>query len=280
MKEPTEGPLVLNLHEILRKRLPKKVNRFVPGFLITGLEKLIRQEELNEILRVTWPRRGSEFSKKVLEHLDICVEVKGLENLEEGKRYMFAGNHPLGGLDGIALIAVLGDKYGNDGIRFLVNDMLMNVEPLRDVFLPINKFGAQGRDAAKAINDALASDKQIFQFPAGLVSRLHDDGSIKDLEWQKAFVAKAIEYDRDIVPVKFEGLNTRKFYKTARLRKKLGLKFNLEQVLLPSEVCKAKGNRFRILIGKPVAIEELRQSGKTPKQLASELKEMVYALSF
>lgn len=223
-----DGPLVIDLHSILRKRLPKKISRFIPGFVISGLARLIRQEELNEILRVTYPSRGSEFSRKVLKHLDIKLTVDGLENLPSDIRFMFASNHPLGGLDGIALIAVLGEKYGDENIRFLVNDMLMNVEPLRDVFLPINKFGKQGREASLLISEALNSDKQILQFPAGLCSRLHSNGEISDLEWQKSFVAKAIETKRDIVPLYFEGRNTKKFYRTARLRKRLGLKFNIE----------------------------------------------------
>lgn len=273
-----KGPLVLNLHEILRSRLPKKVSRLVPGFMITGLEKVIHQDDLNEILRVTYPSRGSEFSEKVLRHLDITVEAEGLDSLPEGRRYMFASNHPLGGLDGIALIALLGQKYGDEGVRFMVNDMLMNVEPLRDVFLPVNKFGSQGREAVEAINDALASDKQVLQFPAGLVSRLQKGGKIEDLEWQKAFVAKAIEYDRDIVPVKFEALNSRKFYKIASLRKRLGLKVNIEQALLPGEVCKSRGKSFRIKFGNPISIESLKASGKTPRAIAAEIRSLVYSL--
>lgn len=274
-----DGPLVIDLHSILRKRLPKKISRFIPGFVISGLARLIRQEELNEILRVTYPSRGSEFSRKVLKHLDIKLTVDGLENLPSDIRFMFASNHPLGGLDGIALIAVLGEKYGDENIRFLVNDMLMNVEPLRDVFLPINKFGKQGREASLLISEALNSDKQILQFPAGLCSRLHSNGEISDLEWQKSFVAKAIETKRDIVPLYFEGRNTKKFYRTARLRKRLGLKFNIEQILLPSEVCKAKGNNFRIVFGKPISWQDLKGSGKSAKVMASEIRDIVYSLA-
>lgn len=277
-KQKEEGPLVLNLHQILRGRLPKKINRLVPGFVISWLEKLIRQEELNEILRVTYPHRGSKFSAKVLEHLDINLEIEGFDKLPEDTRFMFASNHPLGGLDGIALISVLGGRYGDENVKFLVNDMLMNVEPLKDVFLPINKFGALGRDAAIAINTALASDGQILQFPAGLCSRLHDDGKIADLEWQKAFVAKAIEYKRDIVPVFFQGFNSRKFYRTARWRKKLGLKFNIEQILLPSEVCKARGNNYKVIFGAPISWKELKDSGLSPKELAARLRSHVYQL--
>lgn len=273
-----DKPLEINLHTILRNRLPKKARRMVPGFLITGLEKLIHQDELNDMLRVTYPARGSEFARKILEYLDISVEVKGLENLDSHERLMFASNHPLGGLDGIALIAVLGERFGDDNVRFLVNDMLMNVEPLSGVFLPVNKYGSQGRGAALAIREALASDMHILQFPAGLVSRLHPDGSIADLDWQKSFVAKAIEFKRDVVPVKFEGINSMKFYRTARLRKKLGLKVNIEQALLPGEVCKSRGKKFRIIFGKPISWEKLKAREQTPLELAAALRKMVYTL--
>lgn len=273
-----DKPLEINLHTILRSRLPKKARRMVPGFLITGLEKLIHQDELNDMLRVTYPARGSEFARKILEYLDISVEVKGLENLDSHERLMFASNHPLGGLDGIALIAVLGERFGDDNVRFLVNDMLMNVEPLSGVFLPVNKYGSQGRGAALAIREALASDMHILQFPAGLVSRLHPDGSIADLDWQKSFVAKAIEFKRDVVPVKFEGINSMKFYRTARLRKKLGLKVNIEQALLPGEVCKSRGKKFRIIFGRPISWEKLKAREQTPLELAAALRKMVYTL--
>lgn len=273
-----DGPLGINLHKILRERMPRKVSRLVPGFLISGLERLIHQNELNEMLRMGYPLRGSAFASKVLDYLDLIVEVEGLDKIPLGKRVMFASNHPLGGLDGIALIAVLGKRYGDNGVRFLVNDMLMNVEPLSDVFLPVNKYGSQGRSAAVAINEALASDMQILQFPAGLVSRLHDDGSISDLEWQKAFVAKAMEHDRDIVPVRFVAQNTMRFYRTARWRKKLGLKVNIEQALLPGELCRARGKRFKIIFGNPISVAELKKKGGTPKKLAAEIRDAVYKL--
>lgn len=272
-----DKPIEIDLHGILRSRLPRNVGRIVPGFLISGLERLIRQKELNEMLRAAFPARGSAFARKILEHLGVTVEVKGLENLEGHRRLMFASNHPLGGLDGIALIAVLGERYGDDGIRFLVNDMLMNVEPLRDMFIPVNKYGRQGRDRTRAINEALESEMHILQFPAGLVSRLQPDGTISDLEWQKSFVAKSIESRRDVVPVKFEGMNSMTFYRTAKWRKKLGLKVNVEQALLPGELCKAGGKRFRIIFGKPISWEKLKAREENPRNLAAALRKMAYS---
>ena len=270
--------LQLDIKSILRERIPNNKRKWIPSFFISAVEKLIRQEELNEILRATLPSEGSEFSRRVLDYLDIKVDVTGLDHLKEGERYMFASNHPLGGLDGMALITVLGRKYGDDNIRFLVNDMLMNVLPLKNIFLPVNKFGKQGRENTKIINEKMESGCQIFQFPAGLCSRLQDNGEISDLEWQKSFVAKAIEYKRDVVPVYFDGKNSNKFYKIARWRKKLGIGFNLEQILLPSELCKARGSQYRIIFGSPIRWQDLESLGKNYKEIAQTIRDFSYSL--
>lgn len=274
-----EQPLRIDLQEIVRKRVPKSKRRFLPRFLIRGVEKLVHQDELNDILQTTYPKTGYAFARGALEYLDISVDVKGLENIPSKGRFIFASNHPLGGLDGIALISILGEIYGDDNLRLPVNDMLMNVRPLRGVFIPINKFGRQGREAARQLNDTYASDAQIVFFPAGLVSRLQPGGEIADLEWQKAFVAKAIEYGRDIIPVHFSGHNTRLFYRVARLRKRLKLKFNFEQILLPSEVCKARGSKFTVTFGQPISVETLKNSKSSYKELAAEIRKKSYSLT-
>lgn len=268
--------LQLDLDAILRKRLGKRKARRLPRFATRMLERIIHQDELNAMLRMGWPKRGSAFCRSVLSYLNNTVEVEGLDKLDKNRRYLFASNHPLGGLDGITLIMVLGEYFGDENIAFLVNDMLMNVEPLSDVFLPINKYGNQGREAAREINATYASDKQMLIFPAGLVSRLHDDGKIRDLEWQKAFVAKAMEYDRDIVLVKFEGLNRRRFYRLARWRKKLGIKVNIEQATLPAEVCASRDKHYRIRFYDPIPAASLRASGLSPRQLAARLRSRLY----
>lgn len=271
------GPMEINLRKILRGRMSGTMRALVPGALISGLEKIIHQEDLNAMLRAGYPNRGSGFATKVLEHLGITVTLKGLDKLPGG-RFMFASNHPLGGLDGIALISVLGQKYGDENVRFLVNDLLMNVEPLAGVFLPVNKYGSQGRSAAVAINEALAGDGQVLQFPAGLVSRLQPDGTIADLEWHKAFVTKAIEYDRDIVPVRFVAKNRDRFYRMAYWRKKLGVKINLEQAMLPAELCASRGAHFEIRFGAPLSIEKLKSERRPPKTIAAQIRERVYTL--
>lgn len=268
----------IDLNAIIRSRLSRKANFWIPTWMIRILERIVRQNELNGILERTYPAKGVAFASAALKDLNITISTCGMENIPSAGRYIFASNHPLGGLDGIALIKVLGEKYGEGNILFPVNDMLLNVKPLDNVFVGINKYGHMGRRASTALNDAYASDAQVLFFPAGLVSRKGKDGEIRDLEWKKGFVAKAIEHGRGIIPLKFEGLNSGRFYNIARLRKRLGLKINIEQALLPSELCRSKGTAYTIKFGKPISHSELAASGKPTTEIAATIREMVYSL--
>ena len=271
--------LQIDLTGIIRNRVKGWKGKLIPGFLLRSLEKVIHQEELNELLRVTHPKTGSDFAAALYDTMHLRIEVDGLDNLPAAGRFIFASNHPLGGLDGIGIVKVLGGIYGDDRIRVLVNDLLMHVAPLRTVFLPINKYGAQGRRAAADINKAYGSDKQIVVFPAGLVSRLDTDGIVRDLEWQKSFVQKAIQYKRDIIPVRFDGLNRPRFYRTAGWRKRLGLKVNIEQAMLPAELCAAHDKTFRLTFLPPVSharLKQMTEAGKSPAAIAEALRRMLY----
>lgn len=269
--------LQLNLTEIIRTRAGRK-GRYIPRFLLRGLERIIRQDELNEMLRIGHPSTGSEFSSKILSHLDITVDVTGLDSLvSTGEHFIFASNHPLGGLDGIALVAVLGKAYGDENIGVMVNDLLMNVTPLADVFIPVNKYGSGGaRESSRRLKEALDSGRQIVMFPAGLVSRLHPGGEIRDLPWKKSFVSKALESKRKIVPVKFEALNSKSFYRTAKWRKRLGVKVNIEQALLPGELCKSRHKNFNIKFFEPIDPAAMVESGKSVNDIINVVYSTVY----
>ena len=203
----SEEKLHIDLDELLHTKVPK-YRRYIPGFVVRWLERIICQRELNELLDSTAGTRNEEFAEAAMSYIGATVTARGLEKFapDDSHRYIFASNHPLGGLDGIALIALLGRHYGGK-VRCVVNDMLMQVKPLAGVFLPANKHGRQTEAAVKAINDAMAGDCQMLYFPAGLCSRRQPDGSIADVEWRKSFVTKSIEYHRGVVPVCFSGRN-------------------------------------------------------------------------
>ena len=263
-------PMRIDVDKVLRDRLPKHY-KYIPRFAVRWLERTICQNQLNAILVKMAGKNSVDAATAALDEMNITVEATGLEHLPNG-RFMFVSNHPLGGLDGLALISLLCNRYDKK-IKFMVNDLLMAVEPLRGVFLPVNKYGKQSRDAAAQIEEALQGDNQFITFPAGLCSRMQPDGTIADLPWQKAAVAHAINHHRDIVPVYFDAQNSRFFYRFAKWRKKLGIKFNIELIFLPKEMIKKCGSTLQVIIGEPLPWSSL--DAAHPKQEAARLRELV-----
>lgn len=271
------SPLIqIDLWHLLQAWLGRK-GKLIPHFAIRPFERLIRQREMNEVLSKLYPRRGEEFCKGVLRELDIELSIDHEERMPGNPRAIFVCNHPLGGIDGMCVISFLHMHYGLP-VRVVVNDLLTAVDPLRDIFLPVNKFGAQHRECVDALRKALDGPNPVLFFPAGLVSRLHKDGSIHDLEWNKAFVTKAIRHHRPVVPLFFEGRNTDTFYRAGYWRRKLHIKTNVEQTLLPREVFLGRGSKFRIVVGEAIPWESFR-GGEYASAEAESVCDKVYALA-
>lgn len=269
------GKLVkIDVDSVLRTRLPKHY-RYIPRFVVRWLERTICQDRLNTILKKMADKNSVDAATAALDEMGINVTASGLDELPDG-RYMFVSNHPLGGLDGLALISLLGNRYDHK-IKFLVNDLLMAVTPLRGVFLPVNKYGHQSREAASEIKESLKGDNQMITFPAGLCSRMQPDGTIADLPWQKAAVVHAVNNQRDIVPIYFDARNSRFFYRFANWRKRLGIKFNIELIFLPKEMLKQSGSNLHFIVGQPIPWSSL--DARAPKQEAARLRDIVYSMA-
>ena len=263
----------IDVKEIIDSKAPDTAKK-IPKFIIKGLAKLVNQDGINAFLKYNGDAQGIDFMNNAVKYFDVRLQVLGEANLPESEtKCIFVSNHPLGGMDGICLAAHLGNKYKGH-IKYLVNDILYFLKPLQNIFVPINKHGSQNRSTTFALKEVLASDDQIITFPAGLCSR-KQKGEICDLEWKKMFIVKAIEYKRNIVPVHFEGKNSNLFYNLANIRKKIGIKFNLEMLLLSHELFKAEGSTFTIRFGEPIPWQTF-DSSKSPQQWAKWVKHIVY----
>ncbi len=264
---------MLDLEQIIRSRAGSKA-RFIPQFLINWFKKVAHQDFINDYLKEGYV--GVEFCENCLKYLGVKIEVSGLENLpDDGRRLTFVSNHPLGAIDGVTLGAVIGKRY--DGkVKYLLNDLLMNLKGMAPLGIPVNKLGGQARNLPKLIDEAFHSENHMLVFPAGLCSR-KIDGKIQDLPWGKAFVNKSRQSGRDIVPIHFEGENSERFYRLANWQKKLGLKFNFAMLLLPDEMYRSTGRRYRITFGKPIPIDSLDKS-KTDAEWAQDIRKVVYEL--
>ncbi len=231
----------VDLERVLKEKNPK-LARAIPSFIIRYLKRVIHQDDLNRLLNENGHLRDGEFVRASLKHLGTEYTVIGRENIPPpGKRYIFASNHPLGGLDGLVFMDELMQHY--DSVKFPVNDILMNLDQLSAIFLPINKHGSQGREIARLFDEAYASSSQILYFPAGICSRKRK-GVITDLKWQKSFINKAIQHKRDIVPAYFSGRNSNFFYNLANFREKIGVKSNIEMLYLVDEMFNQKSKKI------------------------------------
>ena len=239
----------IDIEKVIKSKSPKLAKK-LPKFAFRLLEKAICQDELNRTLRDLHGFDGVDFMDAMIKDYDIHLVVYGLENIAKEGRYTLVSNHPLGGMDGICITSTFG-RFFEYKVKCLVNDVLLYLPPLRTPFVAVNKYGGQSREAAKKMNETFESDNQIITFPAGLVSR-RIDGKIQDLEWKKAFITKARETKRDIVPLFFKGYNSNFFYNFSKIRKMLGIKFNIELFFLPREMVKNKHKTFELYIGAPI----------------------------
>ncbi len=251
-----------------------KMLRYIPGFFVRYLKCIVHQDDINEFIIRSKEIKGIAFADAIIEKFGARVKIRGLENVPDQGRFVFASNHPLGGLDGMVFIHAVAQKFNN--IKFPVNDILMNLTNFEGVFLPINKHGATGRDAARQLDAAFDSDAQMLMFPAGMVSR-KTKGVIRDGEWKKTFITKAIKSKRDIIPVHISGQNSAFFYNMHNIRNIFGIKLNIEMLYLPDEMYKQHNKEIIITFGKPFVYDDFKD--KPTQQSADKIKEIVYSLA-
>ena len=263
----------IQLDKVIAEKSPG-LYRFLPGFVLRYLKRIIHQDFINDFLYRNRDDYGMDFVYSILRDFNTHVIPHNLENIPVEGRYLVAANHPLGGLDGIALMGAVG-KVRKD-IVFPVNDLLLNLPNLKELFIPINKHGSNARNI-QIINDTFASDKTMLYFPAGLVSR-KQKGKIKDLTWHKSFLTKAKKYERDIIPAYIHGRNTNFFYNLANLRKTLGIKANIEMLFLVDEMYKQNDKTIDIVFGEPISYKSFDKS-HPDSYWAQMLKDKVYDLN-
>ncbi|WP_421754613.1 1-acyl-sn-glycerol-3-phosphate acyltransferase [Croceimicrobium sp.] len=263
----------IEIEKVVAEKNPA-LAKWLPGFVMRYIKRIIHQDEINEAMRLHGDKEGLPFVRAGLDFLNTTVKTVGLENIPKEGGVILASNHPLGGLDGIAFMKAVGEVREDQ--QFLVNDILLNIKNLEPLFIPVNKVGANPRKALQVIEETYARDIAILVFPSGMVSRRLPDG-IGDLTWQKSFIAKAKKYKKDIIPVHIDGKNSSWFYNLSYWRSKLGIKANLEMFYLADEMFKQRGKTITITFGEPVSWQSFDNS-KSLVEWAEYMRSLTYAL--
>ena len=264
---------LLNVEEVLGPKLLKKLPRFAVNFF----KRRIHQDEINDCIMKAEHYCGAGFFDEALKYVGITYKMRGIENLDMSKKYVFACNHPLGGPEALIIGSLFRQIYG-DGFKVPSNQLLMNMKPLKEFFVPVNVISSkQSRDLGVKIAEMFSSDMQVLVFPAGLCAR-KIKGKVTEMPWKKMFVTQSRKYEKDIVPLHISGFNSKRFFFFSWLSRILKLKFNLGMIFLVDELFNKKGQEFVITIGKPISYTTLDRS-KTDMEWAAEIKNKVEELS-
>ena len=264
----------IDLENIIRSKNPKLL-KMLPRFVLNKIKKIIHENDVNDFIKNHGHNYDFDFANAIIREFRVNVIVKGIEHVPEKGGVIMASNHPLGGFDAMVLLHAISNKRMD--VKFLVNDILLQLENLKNLFIGVNKHGKNSSDFIRDIDKLYSSDKGIFVFPAGLVSR-KQNGVIKDLEWKKSFVSKAKQHNKNIVPVFIDGKNSGRFYNLALWRKKLGVKTNIEMLFLVDELYRQQGKTITIIFGKALP-HQIFDSQFTDQEWAQKIKEHAYSLS-
>ena len=271
--ENSEIPKTVDLKKFIASKSPK-LAKFLPKFVYNWLNKLLHVDEVNEFLYVNRDYHGVDFATQVVKRFNPELTVFGTEHITSDGRFLVAANHPLGGLDGVALISTVGQIRPD--VLFPVNDILTLLVNLQPVFVGINKYGGNSSNVQN-LTDAFAGNRLILFFPAGLCSRRQKNREICDLDWKSTVITQARKNQRDIIPTYIDARNSNRFYNRAYWRKKLGIKANIEQLFLVDEMFNFEGKPIHITFGKPIPYSTFDKRFNDRKW-AELLKQHVYDL--
>ena len=263
---------LLDLNEILGPKMSAKL----PGFVKRFFARRLHIKQINDCIMKAEHYAGAGFFDEALDYVGITYKVRGEENIDLSKKYLFACNHPLGGPEALIIGSIFRRIYG-DGFMVPSNQILYNMKPLQEFFVPVSVGGRQGREIAERIAGMFESDRQVLVFPAGLCAK-SIKGVVTEMPWKKMFISQARKYQRDVVPVHISGHNSKWYFFLSWLSRTLKLKFNLGMIYLVDELFKQRGNEFVITFGKPISYETF-DSSKTDLQWADEVKNIVKNLA-
>ena len=275
MDKKSNIPDFVNVDKLIASKNPALL-KWIPRFVRNYIKRVICQDEVNYVVHTYGHHQGIDFVNAIInEHMQAQYTTHGLDAIPTEGRYVFVSNHPLGAFDGLILMSAIGARF--EHIRFLVNDLLLNLKSFDPLFVPVNKHGRQSTQYLEKIEEVYAAGQtQVLNFPAGLCSR-RIKGEITDLLWRRSFLQKAISYRRDIVPVYFDGRNSNFFYRLANFRKALRIKANIEMFFLPREFFKQKKAHYNVYFGKPIPFQTFDKS-KTIEEWTKVVREKTYAL--
>ena len=265
---------MIDVEKMIRQKYPKlKKNKIIQKSIHKFAESIVHQKQINDFLNENAHLGSFEFIENALEALDFTYSLsnKDLQNIPSSGRVLIIANHPLGGLDALALIKAISTIRKD--LKIVTNDFLNAIKPLEPIIIDINNFkNRQSKESINKIYDALNADEALIIFPAGEVSRATPKG-VKDGEWHKSFLNFASRTASPILPVFIGGKNSKMFYSISALNKKLST------LLLSNEMFKQKGKEIELIIGELIPSSNTLPLSLKKDKVVELYKKHLYGLS-
>ena len=240
---------------------------------IKALKKLLHEDDFNDVIHKNQHLRGYAFLDKLLSYFRFNYQVSNASynNIPSEGRLLVVANHPIGTLDGLALVKLI--RSVRPDVRIVANRVLSHMEPLQSIFLPVDVLTdkKQLKDSYQAMLAALDNEEAVIIFPAGEVSRITPKG-IRDGKWQTGFIKLAKKARCPILPIHIKAKNSALFYSLSTLYKPLGT------IMLVKEMFNKKGQEIKFKVGAPIPLSAFATSLENNKQLAQRFRKHVQNL--
>ncbi len=256
-------------------RLAEGKRRAFSRPVVELLRRITCEAKINATLDALTGARGLRFVGQALENMRFSYRVAPTdrENIPSEGRVVIVANHPLGALDALALLHLVGSVRSD--VRILANTVLTRLEPLAELLIPCDVFSDRGaRSGLRDAYRALEREQALIIFPAGEVSRIRPYG-VSDSRWSDGFVRFARRAGAPVLPVHIDAQNSATFYGLSMLAKPLAT------LLLPREMFAAQDQRISVTVGEQIASEALIAAGapSEPARVAAAMRRHVYRLA-
>lgn len=253
---------MIDAEKILRETYPELAIGKDSKLMLKLIKKLLHEDDFNEVIYQNQHLRGFAFLDKLLNYFKFSYQVShnSFNNIPSEGRLLIVANHPIGTLDGLALVKLV--RSVRSDVRIVANSVLSYMDPLQSVFLPVDVLSekASHKQAYKAMLSALDNEEAVIIFPAGEVSRITPKG-VRDGEWKTGFIKLAKKAKCPILPIYIKALNSALFYSVSTVYKPLGT------LLLVQEMFNKKHQEIKFIVGSPVPYQAFFDADEPNKQL-------------
>lgn len=232
---------------------------FAGNILAGVVMNFVGIHKVNEVYDHIREYQGIEFADKLIEHLDVTCDYipQELDYLPKEGPFIVVSNHPFGAIDGIMMLSILGKRRPD--IKILTNFILSYIPNLAGHFFPVNPFTDRpgmksSLKGLKMAKEHLAAGGVLGLFPSGEVSSNgNKEKVVKDIEWQSSIIKLIKGAEVPVVPIYFDGGNSRLFHLMGKVNP------YLRTARLPRELMRKRGSTISLRIGKSMQPTEFEE---------------------